>query len=146
MKFFQFLLGVNLSQRKNNNRLSQLIWRWWMPEYIAKILKGPYHLVLVLSWQTKKLHIYKKERLWYLLIIKILSNYCFSYWQWDRVFPDATPDDKKSQIATSRQTRFVPRLCHRGAFCQFPFRLIYYYGSNKSTGKKTGRTHLCALV
>ena len=32
---------------------------------------------------------------------------------------------------------------HRGAFCQFPFRCIYYYGSNKSTGKETGKTHLC---
>ena len=29
---------------------------------------------------------------------------------------------------------------HRGAFCQ-----IYYYGSNKSTGKEIGKTHLCAL-
>ena len=34
---------------------------------------------------------------------------------------------------------------HRGAFCQFPFRQIYYYGSNKSTGKDIGKTHLCAL-
>ena len=34
---------------------------------------------------------------------------------------------------------------HRGAFYQFPFRWIYYYGSNKSTGKETGKTHLCAL-
>ena len=34
---------------------------------------------------------------------------------------------------------------HRGAFCQFPFRWIYYYGSNKSTGKETDKTHLCAL-
>ena len=34
---------------------------------------------------------------------------------------------------------------HRGAFCQFPFRWIYYYGSNKSTGKKTGKMHICAL-
>ena len=24
---------------------------------------------------------------------------------------------------------------HRGAFCQLPFRWIYYYGSNESTGK-----------
>ena len=23
---------------------------------------------------------------------------------------------------------------------------IYYYGSNESTGKKTGKTHLCELV
>ena len=35
---------------------------------------------------------------------------------------------------------------HRGAFCKFPFRWIYYYVSNKSTGKGTGKTHLCALV
>ena len=35
---------------------------------------------------------------------------------------------------------------HRGAFCQFPFRWIYYYSSNKSTGKKTGKTHLCAQL
>ena len=34
---------------------------------------------------------------------------------------------------------------HRGAFCQFPFRWIYSYGSNKSTGKETGKTHLCAM-
>ena len=33
----------------------------------------------------------------------------------------------------------------RGAFCQFPFRWIYYCGSNKSTGKKSGKMHLCAL-
>ena len=26
---------------------------------------------------------------------------------------------------------------------QFPFRWIYYCGSNKSTGKETGKTHLC---
>ena len=34
---------------------------------------------------------------------------------------------------------------HRGAFCQFLFRWIYYCHSNKSTGKVTGKTHLCAL-
>ena len=34
---------------------------------------------------------------------------------------------------------------HRGAFCQFPFWWIYYYGSNKSIGKETGKTHLCAM-
>ena len=33
----------------------------------------------------------------------------------------------------------------RGALCQFPFRWIYYYGSNKSTGKETAKTHICAL-
>ena len=34
---------------------------------------------------------------------------------------------------------------HRGAFCHFPFRWIYYYGSNKSTRKETGKKHLCVL-
>ena len=34
---------------------------------------------------------------------------------------------------------------HRGVFCQFPFRWIYYYGSNKSTGKETGKMHPCAV-
>ena len=35
---------------------------------------------------------------------------------------------------------------HRGAFCQFLFLWIYYYGSNKFTGKETGKMHLCAVV
>ena len=34
---------------------------------------------------------------------------------------------------------------HRGAFCQFLFRWIYYYGSNKSAGKETGKTQICAV-
>ena len=34
---------------------------------------------------------------------------------------------------------------HRGVFCQFPFRWIYYCHSSKSTGKETGKTHLCAF-
>ena len=33
----------------------------------------------------------------------------------------------------------------RDVFCLFPFRWIYSYGSNKSTGKETGKTYLCAL-
>ena len=38
------------------------------------------------------------------------------------------------------------RTLHRGAFCQFPLQWIYYYGSNKSNGKETGKMHLCALT
>ena len=38
---------------------------------------------------------------------------------------------------------FMP--LHRGAFCQSSFRSIYYYGSNKSTGNGTGKSHLCAV-
>ena len=34
---------------------------------------------------------------------------------------------------------------HSGAFCQFPFRWIYYYGNNKSSEKVTGKTHPCAV-
>jgi hypothetical protein len=34
---------------------------------------------------------------------------------------------------------------HGGAFCQSSFQWIYYYGSNKSTGKEIGKSHLCAL-
>ena len=34
---------------------------------------------------------------------------------------------------------------HRGVFWEFPFRGIYYCHSNKSTGKKTVKTHRCAL-
>ena len=35
---------------------------------------------------------------------------------------------------------------HRGAFCQFPFRWIYYFGINESTGKETGKMHLCGML
>ena len=38
------------------------------------------------------------------------------------------------------------RPLHICAFCQFPFRWIYYCNSSKSTGKETGKTHLCALA
>ena len=34
---------------------------------------------------------------------------------------------------------------HRGAFFQFLFRWIHYCHSSKSTGKETGKTHLCAM-
>ena len=39
-----------------------------------------------------------------------------------------------------------PTPLHKDAFCQFPFRWIYYYVSNKSTGKETDKVHLCAVV
>ena len=38
------------------------------------------------------------------------------------------------------------RTPHRGAICQFLFRWVFYYHNSKSTGKKTGKTHLCAPV
>ena len=39
-----------------------------------------------------------------------------------------------------------PTPLHKGAFFQFLFRWIHYCHSSKSTGKETGKTHLCALV
>ena len=42
--------------------------------------------------------------------------------------------------------RLAVAILHNGAFCKFPFRWIYYYSSNESTGKETGKKHLCALV
>ena len=32
---------------------------------------------------------------------------------------------------------------YRGVFCQASFHSIYFYGNNKSTGKETGKLHLC---
>ena len=42
--------------------------------------------------------------------------------------------------------RYLTALVHRGAFCQFLFRWIYYYDSTKSTGKETDKTYLCAVL
>ena len=35
---------------------------------------------------------------------------------------------------------------HRDAFCQSTFRWIHYQDSNKSTGLKAGKLHVCAMV
>jgi hypothetical protein len=48
-------------------------------------------------------------------------------------------------LAISRKVHYIQNW-HNAQWCQFPFRLIYYCGSNKSTGKESGKTHLCALV
>ena len=47
-------------------------------------------------------------------------------------------------VASYAFAKMIPPL-HRGAFCQSSLQWIYYYGNNKSTGKETGKTHLCAL-
>ena len=44
------------------------------------------------------------------------------------------------------QKRIKFHAVYRGAFCQFLFWWIYYSSSSKSTGKKTGKMHLCAVV
>ena len=40
------------------------------------------------------------------------------------------------------------RICkfNESEFCQFSFRWIYDYGSNKSTWLETAKSHLCALI
>ena len=45
----------------------------------------------------------------------------------------------------SHQGMYQIDTVHRGAFCQSSFQWIYYCGSNKSTGKETGKKHLCAV-
>ena len=39
----------------------------------------------------------------------------------------------------------IVKICpfHRGVFCQFLFRRIFYCLSSKSTAKKTGKKHIC---
>ena len=51
------------------------------------------------------------------------------------------------QIEQIKQTgtNFLLPLHNRGPFCHFPYQWIYYCHSSKSTGKETGKTHLCAL-
>ena len=51
------------------------------------------------------------------------------------------------KASATESTVLVSSRCtlHRGAFCQFLFQWIYYYGSNKSNGKETGKTHLCEV-
>ena len=48
---------------------------------------------------------------------------------------------KVIQNSLGRVSFFGNQPLHRGAICQFTFPWIYYYGSNKSTGKETGKTH-----
>ena len=47
--------------------------------------------------------------------------------------------------AVSISFDFWNKALRRGAFCQFPFRWVYYCHSSKFTGKETGKTHLCAV-
>ena len=50
---------------------------------------------------------------------------------------------------SSKECVNLKELCqssaHRCLFCQFLFQWIYYCYSSKSTRKKTGKTHLCAM-
>ena len=52
---------------------------------------------------------------------------------------------KKLDVLSSKiWSHWTSEPAHRGAFCQFPFRLIHYCHNSKSTGKKTVKMHLCA--
>ena len=74
----------------------------------------------------------------YYYIVKAQKQSYYTAADSSRVLPGLIPFAKvKAQLYG---------LLHRGAFCQFAFRWIYYYGSNKSTGKETGKTHLCTSV
>ena len=46
----------------------------------------------------------------------------------------------------NKYTKHSSNTLHRGAVCQISFRWIYYCHRSKSTGKETGKTHLCALL
>ena len=48
-------------------------------------------------------------------------------------------------VALPKRHVYTFKPVHRGAFCQFPFRWIYYYGSNKSTVKEIGKMYLCVV-
>ena len=64
------------------------------------------------------------------------------------------PNDEKTQTFINetvlKSSILYVSLCilalHKGAFFQFSFRWIYYCHSSKSTGKETGKTHLCEMV
>ena len=52
---------------------------------------------------------------------------------------------RKKTLKLLQSINFPFSSLHRVAFCHFPFRWIYYCHGSKSTGKETGKTHLCAL-
>ena len=69
------------------------------------------------------------------LISEVIFNLVQSLKQW-------TKSIKKSLF---KKHFLIVMSVHRGAFCQFPLRWIYYCHSSKSTGKEIGKTHLCAV-
>ena len=62
----------------------------------------------------------------------------FFFW----ITQNGTNQNENFQLPVQTYLLLPLRQCSRGVFSQFPFRWIYYYGSNKSTGKETGKTHL----
>ena len=80
-----------------------------------------------------------------LLLVKVGTLFRMNMSRWWSVFyiveTNLSKPDKYQKWA---HTSVTP--VHRGAFCQFIFRWFYYCHSSKSTGKKTAKTHLCAVV
>ena len=72
---------------------------------------------------------------------------CALFYTTRGVLPVFCPEDSLYTMAVKIQWtgNWQTAPLHRGAFCQFPFRWIYYCHSSKSTGMETGKTHLCAL-
>ena len=60
----------------------------------------------------------------------------------------AQSDDVFFQRCSGKHRKFTVQVnpVHRGVICQFLFWWIYYCHGSKSTGKKTGKTHLCATL
>ena len=59
--------------------------------------------------------------------------------------------DRNRSHQCTKQVMSVPlnfrvNTVHRDAFCHFAFQWIYYCHSSKSTGKKTDKTHICAVL
>ena len=48
-------------------------------------------------------------------------------------------------VHLKKKSKTLPSQCTEMRFCKFPFRWIYYCHSSNSTGKETGKTHLCAM-
>ena len=59
------------------------------------------------------------------------------------MFPNAK-QNKRGRIFDNLNSKMCSAV-HRDAFCQFLFQWIYYCYNSKSTGKETGKTHLCAV-
>ena len=70
----------------------------------------------------------------YLLGFFPISYLPYVFWQIPKI------PDRRSALILLRS-----KPVHRSAFYHSSFQWIYYYGSNKSTGKETGKSHLCAV-
>ena len=81
-------------------------------------------------------------------IFKILRKYVCTYmYAGQRCLP-ALYSGRETSLPLSfefKVTYMEAKPVHKGAICQFPVRWIFYCQSSESTGKKTDKTHLCAV-